>query len=117
MPRVAVRGLRWVWRTWWHDVRSCFWLRRSRSWGWPRTVKTRDRLALGLTAGAGAMRAARGLLRQRRWMDLGGRVAIVTAADSGLGLILCRQLAEADVALVMAARDTEKLVQAASDNR
>jgi ribitol 2-dehydrogenase len=46
---------------------------------------------------------------------LSGKVAVVTGASSGIGLSIARALAESGAILVVAARSTEKLEQAARD--
>jgi ribitol 2-dehydrogenase len=46
---------------------------------------------------------------------LSGKVAVVTGASSGIGLAIARALAESGAILVVAARSTEKLEQAARD--
>ena len=80
-------------------------------------MKTRDQLALGLFATAGALWGTRAYLRSRRWIELRDRVVIVTGADSGLGLILCRQLAAHGAIVVMAARNREALDAAGEEIR
>jgi ribitol 2-dehydrogenase len=47
--------------------------------------------------------------------SLSGKVAVVTGASSGIGLATARALADAGALLVVAARSTEKLEQAAHD--
>jgi ribitol 2-dehydrogenase len=47
--------------------------------------------------------------------SLSGKVAVVTGASSGIGLATARALADAGALLVVAARSTEKLEQAARD--
>jgi ribitol 2-dehydrogenase len=47
--------------------------------------------------------------------SLSGKVAVVTGASSGIGLATARVLADAGALLVMAARSTEKLEQAARE--
>jgi ribitol 2-dehydrogenase len=47
--------------------------------------------------------------------SLSGKVAVVTGASSGIGLATARALADAGALLVIAARSTEKLEQAARD--
>lgn len=80
-------------------------------------MRTRDRIALGALAGAGALWGARALLRRKRWMDLTDRVVVVTGADSGLGLILGRHLAAEGAKLVLAARKADALEAAAAELR
>ena len=46
--------------------------------------------------------------------DLSGKVAIVTGGNGGLGLAMAMGLAQAGANIMVAARDTEKLAQAAS---
>ncbi len=80
-------------------------------------MKTTEKLALGLLAGAGALWGTRAFLRHRRWMDLSGRVVVITGADGGFGLILARQVAQAGAVVVLAARNAEALETAAADLR
>jgi ribitol 2-dehydrogenase len=47
--------------------------------------------------------------------SLSGKVAVVTGASSGIGLAVARALADAGALLVVAARSTERLEQAARD--
>jgi NADP-dependent 3-hydroxy acid dehydrogenase YdfG len=47
--------------------------------------------------------------------SLSRKVAVVTGASSGIGLATARALADAGAILVLAARSTEKLDQAAGD--
>lgn len=47
--------------------------------------------------------------------SLSGKVAVVTGASSGIGLATARALADAGALLVLAARSTERLEQAARD--
>ena len=47
--------------------------------------------------------------------DQSGRVAVVTGANSGLGLVIARELARAGANVVLAVRNVEKGEQAASD--
>ena len=46
--------------------------------------------------------------------DQTGRIAVVTGANSGLGLVTARELARAGASVVLACRDTAKGQQAAS---
>jgi hypothetical protein len=57
-------------------------------------MRTRDKLALGTIAAAGAMWGARAWLRSGRWIELRERVVVLTGSDSGLGLVQPRQIAE-----------------------
>ena len=47
--------------------------------------------------------------------DQQGRIAIVTGANSGIGLVAARELARAGARVVLACRDTEKGAAAARD--
>ena len=47
--------------------------------------------------------------------SLSGKVAVVTGASSGIGLAIARALADAGALVVVAARSTERLEQAARD--
>jgi len=49
--------------------------------------------------------------------DQSGRVAVVTGANSGLGLVTARELARAGAAVVLTARDTAKGDQALASIR
>ena len=80
-------------------------------------MRTRDKLALAALAGAGAVWGTKAFLRHHRWMDLKDRVVVVTGADGGFGLILCRHLAEHGAIVVMAARKAEALDEAAVEVR
>lgn len=76
-------------------------------------MRARDQLALGAVAVAGAMWGGRIWLRSRRWMELSGRVVVITGSDSGFGLIQARQVAEQGAIVVLAARNAEALEAAA----
>ena len=80
-------------------------------------MKTRDKLAVGLLAGAGALWGARAILRSRRRIDLRDRVVVVTGSDGGFGLILARQAAERGAIVVLAARRADELNAAAEEVR
>lgn len=76
-------------------------------------MQTRDKVALGAIAAAGAMWGARAWLRSRRWIELRDRVVVITGSDSGFGLIQARQVAAQGAIVVLAARDAEALDAAA----
>jgi len=48
--------------------------------------------------------------------DQHGRVAVVTGANSGIGLMTARELARADARVVLAVRNAEKGADAARDH-
>ena len=50
-----------------------------------------------------------------RRMTLNGRVAAITGASSGIGLVLAQQLARAGVAVVLGARRADRLAQAVDE--
>jgi len=79
------------------------------------TMKTRDKVALGLLAGAGALWGARVLLRGRRRITLDDRVVIITGGTSGHGLLVARYAAEQGARIVLAARKPEELRAAEHD--
>ena len=70
--------------------------------------------ALGVGAGALALRTA---LRQRRTIDLAGKVVFITGGSRGLGLALARRFAEEGARLAITARSEEDLQAAAADLR
>lgn len=78
-------------------------------------MKTHHKALLGLAGVGGLALAARALVRARRRIDLKGQVVVVTGASSGLGLIVARQAAEQGARLVLAARDSAKLNEAAAE--
>lgn len=72
-------------------------------------MKTRDKAALGLLAGAGALWGARVYLRNRRRITLADRVVIITGGTSGHGFLVARYAAEHGARIVLAARKPEEL--------
>ena len=84
---------------------------------WLRTmsmsITTRSFLRLGALAGAGLI--VRGLLRQRRRIDLSGKIAVVTGGSRGLGLVLTRELLRRGARVAICARDEAELDRARID--
>ena len=66
-------------------------------------------------AGAAGAFALRSLVRERRWMPLDGRTALVTGGSRGLGLVIARELARKGARLAVCARDAAELERAAAD--
>ncbi|HKQ52900.1 MAG TPA: SDR family NAD(P)-dependent oxidoreductase [Pyrinomonadaceae bacterium] len=63
-------------------------------------------------AGAGALVAARALVRRARRYDVRGRVVLITGGSRGLGLVLGRELAREGARLAICARDAKDLERA-----
>src|SRR5919202_4079726 len=74
----------------------------------------RDRL-LVTTAAAGAMLAARAVVRARRAYDVRGKTVLITGGSRGLGLVLARELAREGARLAICARDVAELERARAD--
>jgi NAD(P)-dependent dehydrogenase (short-subunit alcohol dehydrogenase family) len=76
---------------------------------------------LGLLGAAailsGAAFAARQAVRRSRYMDFGGRIALITGGSRGLGLVLARQLAEQGACVAICARDEGELNRARDELR
>ncbi len=66
--------------------------------------------AAGLTLGVIAVARAEG--RRRRWMDLAGKVALITGGSRGLGLVLARELVRKGAMVAICARDELELARA-----
>jgi NAD(P)-dependent dehydrogenase (short-subunit alcohol dehydrogenase family) len=71
-------------------------------------------LVLGATAATVAVRA---VARQKRFMPLQGKVAIVTGGSRGLGLVLARQLVDDGARVAICARDPDELQRAERELR
>ena len=67
----------------------------------------------GMLVGAGAL--VRGLVRQRRRIDLAGKIAVVTGGSRGLGLVLSRELLRRGARVAICARDEAELARAQVD--
>src|SRR5687768_16914435 len=81
-----------------------------------RRDKTGPNAALALAAaGAGVFLLGRSLVRQRRWMDLDGKTALITGRSRGFGLLLAREFADAGANVVICARDEAELESARRD--
>ena len=76
--------------------------------GWGRSTINRPTLTASQTS-----KPETGVHKMDR--PLSGKVAVVTGASSGIGLATARVLADAGALLVVAARSTEKLEEAARD--
>jgi NAD(P)-dependent dehydrogenase (short-subunit alcohol dehydrogenase family) len=66
---------------------------------------------------AGAYMAARTTICWLRKYDFRNRLVVITGGSRGLGLVLARQLAQQDAALVICARDDEELAKAEEELR
>src|SRR4051812_24973596 len=72
--------------------------------------------ALALAAaGAGAFLLARSVVRQRRWIDLHGKTALITGGSRGFGLLQAREFARQGANVVICARDEAELDRARQD--
>ena len=64
-----------------------------------------QRFIVGLAAGVAVAFAGARILRERRGIDFGGRVVVITGGSRGLGLVMARKLAARGAKLVLLARD------------
>jgi NAD(P)-dependent dehydrogenase (short-subunit alcohol dehydrogenase family) len=71
-----------------------------------------QRFMLGVAAGVAAAFVGSRILRERRAIDFGGRVVMITGGSRGLGLVMARQLAARGARLVLLARDDRELDRA-----
>ncbi|HYE13965.1 MAG TPA: SDR family NAD(P)-dependent oxidoreductase [Pyrinomonadaceae bacterium] len=79
-------------------------------------MKGRDREALIVAAaGAGALLAARALVRRAREYDLRGKTVLITGGSRGLGLVLAHELAREGAQIALCARDGAELERARAD--
>lgn len=76
-----------------------------------------ERSALALAAGTCGWLAVRSVLHHRRYWEFRDRVVMITGASRGLGLLLARQLADAQAHLAICARDEQELAIAANELR
>ncbi len=80
-------------------------------------MKLRHQLLLGMAGIGGLALAGRALLRERRKIELAGRVVVVTGASTGLGLLVARHAAQDGAKLVLAARGEADLRAAEAELR
>lgn len=80
-------------------------------------MNDRQRSMLWLGAGLGAALAGRATWRRLNRYDFAGKVALITGASRGLGLVLARQLADQGARLAICARDEEELYRARDELR
>src|SRR3954469_18795375 len=72
-------------------------------------------LLIPLALGAGFFFAGRAAVRRRRWMDMIGRVVLITGGSRGLGLLLARQFGRLGARVAICARDMDELDRAVTD--
>ena len=80
-------------------------------------MKLRHQLLIGMAGVGGLALAGRALLRQRRKIELAGKVVVITGSSTGLGLIVARHAAQNGAKLVLAARGEADLRAAESELR
>jgi NAD(P)-dependent dehydrogenase (short-subunit alcohol dehydrogenase family) len=76
-------------------------------------MKTRTWLKLASVVGS--MSLVRSALRNRRTIDLAGKVVVITGGSRGLGLVLARALIERGARVAICARDAAELARAHQD--
>ena len=76
--------------------------------------KQKDKLILGL-AGAGALLAARALVRKLTEYDFRDKTVLITGGSRGLGLLLAREFAREGARVAICARDPQELERARMD--
>jgi len=72
-------------------------------------------LLVPLALGAGLFFAARAAVRRGRWMDMTGRVVLITGGSRGLGLLLAREFGLLGARVAICARDLDELDRAVTD--
>ena len=90
--------------------------KNGRGGGSPPAPAAGMAVAVGLAA-AGAVAVFGAFLRQRRRIELAGKVVLVTGGSRGLGLVLARRLAAEGAYVALCARDAEDLESARSQIR
>jgi NAD(P)-dependent dehydrogenase (short-subunit alcohol dehydrogenase family) len=71
--------------------------------------------AAWLAAGAGGVLAIRAAVRRSRWLDLDGKIVLITGGSRGLGLVLARQFGREGARVAICARDANELERARAD--
>jgi len=75
---------------------------------------TRNRLLFGAGL-AGACLAGRTIVRNRRYLNPEGKVALITGGSRGLGFVLARQLGDRGARIAICARDESELQRAKAE--
>jgi NAD(P)-dependent dehydrogenase (short-subunit alcohol dehydrogenase family) len=75
-------------------------------------MTTKQKVLLGMAAGAVAMLAGRRAVRSRHAIDFAGRHVVITGGSRGLGLVMARRLAVEGARLCLLARDLPELERA-----
>ncbi len=75
-------------------------------------MRDRDRLLLGVAAGAGLCLVGKELLARRREVSVGGRVVLITGGSRGLGLLLAKKFAGEGAKVAISARNESELAKA-----
>lgn len=75
----------------------------------------KTRTWLKVASAIGSLALTRSVLRNRRTIDLEGKVVVITGGSRGLGLVLARALVERGARIALCARDTDELDRARQD--